>query len=274
MTKEASMVLSEPLDISIHEHIAVLTLNDPKTRNALTGEAVFSCIESAVRNINADLNVRVAILTGNGPVFCSGGNTRDMRDRAGMFAGSPSDLEFRYRTGIQRIPRSLAQLEVPLLAAVNGPAIGAGLDLACMCDIRYASTSASFSESFVKLGIIAGDGGAWFLPRVVGYANAAQMAFTGETLNAEQALRIGLVTKMTPDANLMSEIMDLAEKIASNPPQVVRWTKRLMRDGLDRTLDSTLHSAAAFQALAHATQDHTEAMKAVFEGRKVRFLGK
>lgn len=263
----------EPLLYEFDSGIVVLTLNDPKTRNALSGEEMFDAFERIVKRLNGDLSVRAAILTGVGSAFCSGGNIRDMRDRTGMFAGSPPDLERQYRNGIQRIPRALAQLDVPLIAAVNGPAIGAGLDLACMCDIRLASMNATFAESFVKVGIVAGDGGAWLLPRVIGYANAAEMAFTGNTWDAEDALRLGLVSRVVPPKELMPIAKSLAQSIASNPPQVVRWTKRLMREGMQGTLDSALQSAAAFQAIAHQTADHVEAIAAIFDKRTPNFRG-
>ena len=164
------------LKFELQRHVVILTLNDPATRNALTGETAFAAFEDAVDQMNADLNIRAAILTGEGTAFCSGGNIADMRDKKGMFAGTPPQIESQYRSGIQRIPKALSRLDVPLIAAVNGPAIGAGCDLACMCDIRIASEKASFAESFVKVGIIAGDGGAWLLPRIIGYARAAEMA--------------------------------------------------------------------------------------------------
>ena len=272
MSNSPNMPFEVPLDVRFEDHTAILTLNDPDTRNALSGPAIFKGIESAVQLINANLQIRVAVLTGAGKVFCSGGNIRDMRDRKGMFAGTDVQLESQYRDGI-RAPQALYRLEVPLIAAVNGAAIGAGLDLACMCDIRYAAQSATFAESFVKLGIIAGDGGAWFLQRIVGYSNAAQMAFTGDTLNAEEALGIGLVSKVVPDADLLSSAKSLANKIAANPPHVLRWTKRLMREGMAGSLDNSLQLAAAFQALAHGTQDHVEAIAAMFEKRSPEFSG-
>jgi 2-(1,2-epoxy-1,2-dihydrophenyl)acetyl-CoA isomerase len=254
-----------------HEHIVVLTLNDPDTRNALTGEAIFSAFELAVRRMNADLSVRCAILTGAGTAFCSGGNITEMRARKGMFAGAPHEIAAKYRAGIQRIPRALYQLDVPLIAAVNGPAIGAGCDLACMCDVRLASEHAIFAESFVKVGIIAGDGGAWLLPRIIGYSRAAELAFTGDSLDAAAALRCGLVSRVLPAQDLMDESMKLAARIAVNAPHVVRWTKRLMRESLRLELDAALELSATYQALAHHTADHSEALAALSEKRPPRF---
>jgi enoyl-CoA hydratase/carnithine racemase len=249
--------VQEFLKYELRGHVVVLTLNDPATRNALTGEAAFAGFEQAVERMNADINVRAAILTGEGTAFCSGGNVADMRDKKGMFGGTPQQIEAQYRAGIQRIPKALFRLDVPLIAAVNGPAIGAGCDLACMCDIRIASEKASFAESFVKVGIIAGDGGAWLLPRIVGYSRASEMAFTGDALDAQAALVVGLVSQVVAAADLLTQATALAERIAKNPPQVVRWTKRMIRESQHSRLETILDMSAAYQSLAHHTADHT-----------------
>ena len=250
-----------------HGHVAVLTINRPHTRNALSGEDVFSAFESRFAELNADEGVRVAILTGSGSAFCSGGNVAEMRDKTGMFGGSPEDITEGYRIGIQRIPRAFQMLEVPIIAAVNGPAMGAGCDLASMCDIRIASSNARFAESFVKLGIIPGDGGCWLLPRIVGQSKAAELALTGDTISADEALRIGLVSRAVAPEELMTTALELANRIAANPPQVLRWTKQLLRQAQSQTLDQALAEAGRVQGLAHQTADHREAVDAFFEKR-------
>jgi enoyl-CoA hydratase/carnithine racemase len=262
-----------PLLITRRGHIALITLNRPDTRNALSGEDMFAAFESLVDNLNADLSVRAAVLTGAGTAFCSGGNVAEMRDRTGMFAGPPEEITERYRQGIQRIPRALARLQVPLIAAVNGPAIGAGNDLACMCDLRIASTTARFAESFVKVGIIPGDGGCWLLPRVVGHAKAAELALTGDTIDAAEAQRIGLVSRVVAPDELLPEALQLAGRIAANPPQVLRWTKQLLQQARTGTLDEALDAAGQLQGLAHHTADHAEAVAAFFEKRTPVFSG-
>ena len=158
--------------------VVTLTLNRPDTRNAITEDICESLVALCDR-INHDLSVRCIILTGAGKGFSSGGNIKDMRDRTSLFGGSAAQIRSAYREGIQRMPLAMYRLEVPIIAAVNGAAIGAGFDIAMMCDMRIASTRASFAEVFVKLGIIPGDGGAWFLPRAIGMARAAEMSFTG-----------------------------------------------------------------------------------------------
>ena len=164
-------------------------------------------------------------------------------------------------------------MDIPLLAAVNGPAIGAGCDLDCMCDIRIASHRASFVESFVKVGIVAGDGGSWLLPRVIGYSRAAELAFTGVSIDAATALHLGLVSRTVVADELLEQSLALAARIASNPPQV-DWTKRLLRDGAQLSLDTTLDLAATYQGLAHHTADHRQALLAPSGKRAPRFEGR
>jgi 2-(1,2-epoxy-1,2-dihydrophenyl)acetyl-CoA isomerase len=254
-------------------HIALLTLNQPDTRNALSGEAMFAAFEDLFAAINADMEVRVVVLTGAGSAFCSGGNIAEMRDRTGMFAGDPDAIVQNYRQGIQRIPRAFQALHVPIIAAVNGPAIGAGNDLACMCDMRIASTRARFAESFVKVGIVPGDGGCWFLPRAVGMARAAEMLFTGDAVEADEALRIGLVSRLVEPEALIDEAMKLAARVAANPPQVLRWAKQLLQQAQHATVDQALDEAGRFQGLAHQTRDHAEAVNAFFDKRAPHFTG-
>jgi len=203
-------------------------------------------------------------------VFSSGGNVKDML-RFQNQKLLPETIREEYRNGIQRLPRALYNLDVPVICAINGPAIGAGLDLTCMCDIRIASEKATFAESFVKVGIVPGDGGAWLLPRAVGMSKAAEMAFTGDSLSAQEALACGLVSRVVAPEKLMEEALNLANKIAANPGGVLRMTKRLLREGERSTLDSLLEISAGYQAIAHMTPDHHEAVNAFIEKRPPKF---
>ena len=248
--------------------IVTLTMNRPEERNPLTGH--FDEFVNACTRINADQLVRCVILTGAGPAFCAGGNVKDMRDKKGIASGSSREIMDGYRNGIQRIPLAFYNLEVPSIAAVNGAAIGAGNDLACMCDIRIASDTALFAESFVKLGIIPGDGGAWLLPRVVGMSKAAEMTYTGDRIDAKEALACGLVSRVVPAADLMKEARALAGRIAANPGVTLRMSKRLLREGQHTRLDSLLEMSAALQAIAHFTPEHDAAVQAFFEGRSAK----
>lgn len=248
-----------------------VTLHDPDSRNALTNPAQFQEFVDLCDQVRADNSVRAVILTGAGKSFCAGGNIKDMAARDGIFGGNPYELRDSYRNGIQRIPTALYNLDVPIVAAVNGHAIGAGLDLACMCDIRIASDKAKFAESFVKLGIVPGDGGAWLLPRVIGMPKASLMALTGDMIDAAKALAWGLATEVVEDSQLLAEAENLAQRIAANPASALRMTKRLLREGQHMRLDSLLELSAAFQSMAHNTQDHAEAVAAFIEKRTPEF---
>jgi enoyl-CoA hydratase/carnithine racemase len=251
-------------------HIVTLTMNEPERRNPLTGNSAVPDFLAAIDRINNDRRVRAVILTGAGTAFSSGGDIRDMERQA---SGTVSGMQIRqeYRSGIQKLPVALFNLEVPIIAAVNGAAIGAGLDLACMCDIRIASPHAKFAESFVKLGIVAGDGGAWLLPRIIGMSRASEMSFTGDVIDAELAATWGLVSRVVPADRLLATADELAQRIAGNPPHAVRLTKRLMREAMHTRLDTLLEMAAAFQSLSHQTPDHREAVAAFLAKRPAVF---
>lgn len=252
--------------------VVVLTMNRPEQRNALSSVEICEEFEDRCRSIERDPSVNALILTGAGPAFCAGGDIKKMRDRSG-FAPARTVIDTRdsYRRSIHRIPKALYNLEVPTIAAINGPAIGAGLDLACMCDMRISAGHAVFAESFIKLGIVPGDGGAWFLPRIVGYSMACEMAFTGMQIDAEEARRIGLVSRVVDGPALMEKAFELAGRIDSVPGRTLRMTKRLLRDGSQLSLDHHLEMAGAFQTIAHETEDHREALAAMFEKRAPSF---
>jgi len=250
--------------------IVTLSMDAPESRNALTGNSAPQEFVDACARIAGDLSVRVVVLTGRGSVFSSGGNLKHMQS---LFDQPPSALRQWYREGIQRLATALYNLEVPTIAAVNGPAIGAGCDLTCMCDIRIASETATFAESFVKLGLIPGDGGAWLLPRAVGASKAAEMSFTGDAIGAAEALACGLVSRVVPAERLMAEALALAGRIAANPGTGLRLTKRLLREGQHMRLESLLEMSAGFQAMAHKTAHHVEAVNAFVEKRKPDFSG-
>lgn len=253
--------------------VVIATLNRPDERNAISETAHSQEIADFCAAMTRDASVRAIVLTGAGKAFCAGGNVKHMRDKAGMFGGSPFEIRNRYRTGIQMIPTALYKLEVPVVAAVNGPAIGAGLDLACMCDVRVASSRALFAESFVKLGIVPGDGGAWLLPRVIGMARASLLTLTGETIDAARALEYGLVAEVVEPDQVLGRALEVAQSIAANPGHATRMAKRLLREGQDMKLAPLLELSAAYQALAHHTQDHAEAIAAFLEKRTPDYTG-
>ncbi|WP_376966900.1 crotonase/enoyl-CoA hydratase family protein [Azospirillum sp. A26] len=253
--------------------IVTLTLNLPEQRNPISDPEMIEALVETLSGLDADMATRVIIITGAGNAFSSGGNVKKMGESGGLNDKVAAQTRRNYKLGIQRIPLLLEAMEVPVIAAVNGPAIGAGCDLACMCDIRIAGESARFAESFVKVGIVPGDGGAWLLPRVVGFSKACEMALTGDVIDAAEALACGLVSRVVPDAELLPQARAMAARIAVNPPHVVRMTRRLLREGWTVKLDTLLEMSAAMQALAHATADHKEAIAAMLGKRPPNFTG-
>ncbi len=268
--------LFKPTDCSLtlEGRVATLTFERDDVRNALTGTALIDDIVGTVHWANATPDVSVLVLSGAGSAFSAGGNVKDMRERAGDFAGDVPELEARYRQGIQRIPVAIHNAEVPTIAAVNGPAIGAGCDLACMCDIRIASTKAKFGETFVNLGIIPGDGGAWFLQRVIGYQRAAELTFGGRVIDAQEAQEIGLVLDVTESNELMDRVQAMASTMAAKPPQALRYAKRLMKMAQRLELPDFLDLCATFQGICHNTEDHLEAVSAFLDKRAPTFKRK
>lgn len=255
--------MTEPVLVERNaEGIALVTLNRPELRNPVTDQDMVDALEHTLMALDADLDNRVIILTGAGSAFSSGGNLNNMKPGGGLVDADPVETRRHYKRGVQRLPLLFEKLELPVIAAVNGPAIGAGCDLACMCDLRVASDRARFAESFVKLGLISGDGGAWLLPRIVGFSKACEMSFTGDPMGAEEALRFGLVSRVVAPAQLLEEAYTLARRIAVNPPHAVRMTKRLLRQGQQASMSAVLEAAAAMQALAHTTEDFDTALAA------------
>ena len=251
------------LELTLDEHVLLVTLNRPDIHNAISHNAMIEALEEVCARANREQNIRVLILTGAGKSFCAGGNIKDMRDRADMFAGDEQMIEAAYKQGIQRIPLAFANLEVPVIAAINGAAVGAGFDLCMMCDIRIASAQARFAESFVKLGLIPGDGGAWFLPRKIGPARAAQMALTGMTVDARTALSWGIISECLNPEDLMIRAHEIAREIARNPPSAVRQTKRLLKQSEHYSLQAMLDDCARTQAGLHHTEEHRLAVEAL-----------
>lgn len=254
--------------------IAILTLNRPDMMNALGQDGDGAAVVAACHEIEADPAIRVAILTGAGRAFSAGGDVKAMRERTGAFAGSPYNVREGYRRNIHPVVKSLYNLEVPLIAAVNGAAIGLGCDVACMADVRIASTTAKFGVTFLKLGLIPGDGGAWLLPRIIGASRAAELLFTGDVIDAATAAEWGLISKAVPPEDLMDEVMSLATRMAAQPPQSLRVAKTLLRHGAMASYDTIMEMSAAAQSMMHHTDDHIEGVNAILEKRTPSFEGK
>ena len=253
--------------------IARLTFTRPDIMNALGAPGDGDAIAAACAEINADPVLRCAILTGEGKCFSAGGDVKAMRDGTGNFAGGGAQIREGYRSNIHKAARALFSLDVPLIAAVNGPAIGLGCDVACMADIRLSSDKARYGVTFLKLGLVPGDGGTWLLPRTIGMSRAAELFFTGDTIDAETAREWGLVSRVVPHDTLLDEATAMATKIAAMPPQALRMTKAMLRQGTNMTYDGALEMAAAMQAINHLTADHKEGVAALLDKRVPQFRG-
>ena len=252
--------------------VLLVRLNRPDAANAYTPELVTSLCR-VLRLADADQAVRCIVLTGAGRSFCAGGDLKNMEKGDGMFAGEPDELRRRYRSGIQEIPRTFEYLETPVVAAVNGAAIGAGLDLACMCDLRIASDKARFGETFVRLGLIPGDAGTFYLQRVVGYAKAMELTLTGRVIDAGQALQAGLVNEVVAPATVQSRAIAVAAEIAANAPLAVALAKRGVMHGYHQSAREQLDMMAVYQGVAQTTADHREGVRAFLEKRPATFRG-
>lgn len=261
------------LQVEKRGRVAILTLNRPDKLNALPELEDGEAFREACETLNADREVRCVVITGAGRAFSAGGDVKAMQGRTALFEGSGVAIRERYRRVVHRIVRSVYELEVPLIAAVNGPAVGLGCDLAGLADLRLASDKARFGVPFLKLGIIPGDGGAWLLPRLVGYPRAAEMLFTGELIDAETAAQWGLVNRVVPHDKLLDEALALADKVAANPPHALRLVKALLRQGREASYEAVLELSASAQALSHLTADHLEGVRAHLDKRPADFKG-
>lgn len=251
--------------LTLERGVAVLTMDRDDVRNALTGTGLIDDIVNVADWVNRNEAVSVLVITGAGKAFSAGGNIKDMRDRAGDFGGDVAEVENRYRRGIQRIPLAMDRVEVPVIAAVNGPAIGAGFDLANMADLRLAGKSARFGETFLNLGIIPGDGGAWIMQRLIGYQRAFELTLTGRIIDAEEARELGLLLDVVDDTELMSRAMALAERMAAQPRAATRLTKRLMKSARRMELPDFLDLCACFQGMCHNNEEHLDAVQRFLE---------
>lgn len=251
--------------LEVDARIATLTLNRHDVRNALTGTKLIDDIIAVANWVNLADDVSVLVITGAGSAFSAGGNVKDMANRGGDFAGDVAECAERYRHGIQRIPLAMQQIEVPVIAAVNGPAIGAGFDLANMADIRIASSKAKFGETFLNLGIIPGDGGAWFMQRLIGYQHAFELTLSGRIVDAAEAKSLGIALDVAEPDQLMARTRALAERMAGQPPKALRLTKRLMKMAQRMELKDFLDLCAIFQGMCHNEPEHLEAVQRMLD---------
>jgi enoyl-CoA hydratase/carnithine racemase len=256
----------------VDSHIATITLNRPERLNAISAPMLNS-LSRALRDADLDRDVRVIVLTGAGRGFCAGLDLKDLT--AGTGIGSNGDGLASQRFDLNGSPPVvLHSVDKPVLCAINGPAAGYGMDLALGADIRIASTDAKLAAVFTKRGILPESGGAWLLPRLVGWARAAEIAFRGMTLGAQEALKMGLVNHVVEPERLIPFTREIAAEIAANAPLAVQATKRMMRLGLDETFEANVHHVFLQLLPLFGSKDFQEGVRAFMEKREPRFQGK
>lgn len=247
-----------------------ITLDRPDASNAYSISMVKGLVE-VLKYADADNSIRVMVITGAGKNFCAGGDIKAMKGKTGMFAGESNELREAYQAGIQQIPLTISQLKTPLVAMVNGAAIGAGCDLAAMCDLRVASTEALFAETFAKVGLVPGDGGAFFLTRLIGFGKAMEMFLTCKNISAEEALKIGLVNQVVLPEILKNKTQELADTMAALPPIALQMTKKSVTHAYQNDLTSHLELMAAYQGITQRSSDHFKALDGMIEKKKPTF---
>lgn len=265
---EATQERQAEILLDIEDGVATIVLNRPHKLNAFN-DPMLKQWEDAIHSVAANEAARAVILTGAGRAFCSGGDVEKM----GTSEMTPLQIKERLTKGIQRITHAMAALDKPTIAAINGLAAGAGLDVALMCDMRFMAQGAKVAETYFKLGLVPGAGGAHYLPRIVGPAKALEMFWTADYCDASECLRIGLVNQVYADADLMDQTRTVARRIAAGPPLSARLIKRAVYQGLEADLATNLDLVSSHMTLVRSSRDHAEAVAALREKRTGLFKG-
>ena len=255
--------MTDHLKFSIADGIGRIVLDRPDRMNAFTFQMI-DAWTAALERCRTEDAVKVVIVTGSGTSFCSGGDIVEMGERLDH---TPEQRKSELFERIERIPLALENLDKPVMAAVNGVATGAGMDLALMCDIRYAAQSARFAETYIKVGLVPGAGGAHFLPRLVGVSKALELFFTGDFVDAPEALRIGIVNKVFPDATLMEEVEKIARRMCQAPGLTLRMTKRAIYQGMRNDLRTNLDLISSHYAVITSTEAHKTLVRSFIAAR-------
>jgi enoyl-CoA hydratase/carnithine racemase len=261
--------MADELLYEVKDRVATLTLNRPDKLNAFTGPMIERWAW-ALNEAQRDPDVNVVVVTGAGKAFCSGG------DVARMGQGEPTPLDHKNTLWehIHRVPKALEQMDKPVIAMVNGVAVGAGMGMAVMCDLRIASDAARFSTGYVRVGLVPGDGDTYFLPRLVGSAKALELLWTADFIEAPEAERLGIVNRVVPADRLAEETFALARKIADGPQVPIRMIKRLVYQSLRLDLRTHLDLVSSHMAVVRDTEDHKEGVQAFKEKRAPKFKGR
>ncbi|WP_377267486.1 enoyl-CoA hydratase/isomerase family protein [Peterkaempfera sp. SMS 1(5)a] len=248
------------LEYKVEDGIATITLNRPARKNAFTFEMIADWAK-ALRDAAADPAVRVVVLTGAGKGFCAGVDLDTLLD----VEDEPLEHKNMLHERIHQVARALEDLDKPVIAAINGDAVGAGLDMALMCDMRFVARSARLSEGYIRLGLVPGDGGCWFLPRLVGQAKALELLLSGDFVDAAEALRIGMVNRVYDDEMLLEETYAFAARLAANPPLPMGMIKRTVRMSERMDMRSSLDLISSHMPVVMSTEEARKAMAAMRE---------
>jgi len=257
------------LEYTVADGIGTILLNRPHRKNAFTLDMIDTWAR-ALRDARTDPDVRVVVLTGAGDAFCSG---VDLDRRQDATPATPLERKENLSERIHRIPFALEDLDKPVIAAINGVAVGAGMDMALMCDMRIMARSARLSEGYVRVGLVPGDGGCYYLPRLVGTAKALELLLTGDFIDAEEAGRLGIANHVVEDADLAGAVATLARKIADGPPVAIRTIKRAVYQSARSDLRTALDLISSHMAVVTSTEDSAEALAAFREKRPAHFIG-
>ena len=242
------------------DHTLWITLNRPEASNAYTPQMMEDLV-NALYTAEENSKINTIVITGAGKHFCAGGDLKQMSSKIGMFAGESNELRLRYKQGIQKIPVCLESISKPVIAMVNGAAIGAGLDLACMCDIRVSTENAKYGETFTKLGLVPGDGGSFFLQRIIGFAKAMELTLTARVIDSSEALSIGLVNYVVGANELEQKTQEIINQIHSCSPVATQMAKKSIQHAYQGSLSTSLELLASFQGIAQRTPEHFQAVE-------------
>jgi enoyl-CoA hydratase/carnithine racemase len=262
--------VSSPITLKIDNKVAVITRNRPEVLNAIN-EPMLPPWVDALEECRTNSDVAVIVITGAGEAFCRGGDTTKLGSHT---MPTPVEIKEQFWDRLHCIPKKLAEIDKPVIAAVNGLASGAGVDVSLQCDIRFAARSANFRVSYTAFGLVPGNGGTYFLPRIVGEAKALELFWAAEPITAEEALRIGMVNQVFDDEEFMQRTLEYAHNIAGRAPLAMKLVKRAVKQSLSMELNTHLDMVSSHMLITRPSEDHAEAIKAYEEGREPMFKGK